>query len=160
SFQADRHRRAKVYLKRLSHRAAFNTWDRLPPPVNRESASVAPFPALRWISQSALVALAVVLPFELVKPVAPLGPLQLSSVEVFLYLTVGSWLGSWLGSRLARRVAGGRAAAGTVRRRGPLAIWRELPEVHRAAALWSLALLLAAALAPVARGSAVKFALR
>ena len=60
--------------------------------MNRESPFVAPFPALRWISQAALVALSVALPFELVKPVAPLGPLQLSSVEVFLYLTIGTWL--------------------------------------------------------------------
>jgi O-antigen ligase len=41
-----------------------------------------------------------------------------------------------------------------------MAIWRGLPEVHRAAALWSFALVLSAALAPVARASAVKFALR
>src|SRR6185503_18665153 len=44
--------------------------------------------------------------------------------------------------------------------RGPLATWRGLSEVHRAAALWSLALLLSAALAPLGRASAVKFALR
>ena len=120
--------------------------------MNRESPFVAPFPALRWISQAALVALAVVLPFELVKPVAPLGPLQLSSVEVFLYLTVGSWF--------ADQGTAWWAARGAAGARSPLAIWRGLSEVHRAAALWSLALLLSAVLAPVARGSAVKFALR
>jgi hypothetical protein len=120
--------------------------------VNRESPFVALLPALRWISQAALLALSVALPFELVRPVAPLGPLKLSSVEVFLYLTVGAWLA-------ARCVAwwAGRGRAGALRQP---ATWRGLSEVHRAAGLWSLALLLSAALAPFERAAAVKFALR
>jgi len=126
--------------------------------VNRESPSVAPFPALRWISQAALFALAVVLPFELVKPVAPLGPLQLSSVEVFLYLMVGSWLAARAAAWWAGR--GRDRVPVLARARGPLALWRGLSEVHRATALWSLALLLSAALAPDHRTPALKFALR
>jgi O-antigen ligase len=97
------------------------------------------------------VALAAALPFELVRPVAPLGPFQLSSVEVFLYATVGLWA-AW---RLALLVEGAGA-----RSRSPLVWWRALPEAQRAAAVWSLVLLLSAALAPLARGAAVKFALR
>jgi O-Antigen ligase len=108
--------------------------------------------------------LAAALPFELVRPVAPLGPLQLSSVEVFLYATLGSWLAArcagWVpqtgggGDGGARRGGATRAGFGVVGR------WRRLSEVHRAAALWSLVLLLSALLAPLARASAVKFALR
>ena len=110
--------------------------------------------SLRWFAQSALVVLAAALPFELVRPVAPLGPLQLSSVEVFLYAAVGLWFAS-------------RALAVAAQRRlpwsgpgGVRAWWRTLPESHRAVAAWSLVLVLSGLFAPVERGAAIKFALR
>ena len=108
--------------------------------------------SLRQLGRGSLALLATVLPFELVRPVAPLGPLKLSSVELFLYASVGIWL-------LARLVPV-FSSAPSARWRPSLAAWRALPEGHRAAAGWALALALAAMLAPLERGAAVKFALR
>lgn len=98
--------------------------------------------------------LAAALPFELVQPVAPLGPLQLSSVEVFLYATVGLWMAS-RALVLAARGALPWSGPGGVR-----AWWRALPESYRAVAGWSLVLLLSGLFAPLDRGAAIKFALR
>jgi hypothetical protein len=121
--------------------------------VNRESPSVALFPALRWFSQASLVVLAAALPFELVRPVAPLGPLKLSSVELFLYATVGSWLAS--------RSAAAWVQRGTMRDwPHPRRLWRNLSRTHRAAALWAMVLLVSALAAPMGRAPAIKFALR
>jgi len=119
--------------------------------VNSESRSVF---SLRWFAQSALVVLAAALPFELVRPVAPLGPLELSSVEVFLYAVVGLWVAS----RAMVLLREGRlpwSGPGGVR-----AWWRTLPESHRAVAAWSLVLVLSGLFAPLERGAAIKFALR
>ncbi len=119
--------------------------------MNSESRTVF---SLRWFAQSALVVLAAALPFELVRPVAPLGPLELSSVEVFLYAAVGLWFAS-RALALAKRT--GPAASGGAGVRG---WWRGLPESHRAVAAWSLALVLSGLFAPLERGAAIKFALR
>jgi hypothetical protein len=119
--------------------------------VNIESRSVF---SLRWFAQSSLVVLAAALPFELVRPVAPLGPLQLSSVEVFLYATVGLWMAS-RGLVLAARGTWPWSGPG-----GARAWWRALPESYRAVAGWSLVLLLSGLFAPLERGAAIKFALR
>jgi hypothetical protein len=119
--------------------------------VNSESRSVF---SLRWFAQSALVVLAAALPFELVRPVAPLGPLQLSSVEVFLYAAVGLWAAS-RGIVLLRERRAPWSGPGGVR-----AWWRTLPGAHRAVAGWSLALVLSALFAPLERAAATKFALR
>jgi hypothetical protein len=121
--------------------------------VNRDGSVF----SLRRLGRASLVLLAAVLPFELVKPVAPVGPLQLSSVEVFLYASVGLWLAAQLANTPAPR------GAGVLARMRPLlsrAGWRGLPEAQRAVVCWSAVLLLSAALAPLARGAAIKFALR
>jgi hypothetical protein len=102
---------------------------------------------LRAFGRTALMVLAALLPFEKLEPLARIGPLQLSSVELFLYLALGAWglavLASfWAGERgLVERIE-----------RAPLA--------HRAIAAFGLVLLVSAALAPAARGTALKFALR
>ena len=119
--------------------------------MNSDSRSVF---SLRWFAQSSLVVLAAVLPFELVQPVAPLGPLQLSSVEVFLYATVGLWLA---GRALALAARGALPWSGPG---GVRAWWWALPESYRAAAAWSLVLVLSGLFAPLERGAAIKFALR
>ena len=91
--------------------------------------------------------LAALLPFEGLEPLARIGPLQLSSVELFLYLALAAWgaslvAGWWAGERdLLERL-------------------ERAPFAHRAVAVFGLVLLLSAALAPAARGTALKFALR
>jgi hypothetical protein len=90
-----------------------------------------------------LVALGAVLPFELTRPLGRLGPLEISSVELFLYAAVGVW-------------AAGVAAA-VLRGERP---WRSLPAAYVGVAAWALALMLSAALAPAERGAALKFTLR
>jgi hypothetical protein len=107
---------------------------------------------LRWLGRTSLALLAAVLPFELVRPVAPLGPLQLSSVELFLYATVALWAAA-RGTELAPRGVADRA-------RRPLTWWRRLPEAQRAAAVWAVVLLISALVAPIQRPAALKFALR
>ena len=46
---------------------------------------------LRACGRAALMVLAALLPFEKLEPLARLGPLQLSSVELFLYLALAVW---------------------------------------------------------------------
>jgi hypothetical protein len=102
---------------------------------------------LRTGARATLLVLAAALPFELVEPVTHVGPLQLSSVELFLYLTLAMWGASLLGALALRErslagLFGGRSAT------------------HRAVAWCALALLLSALLAVAPRGPGFKFALR
>jgi hypothetical protein len=102
---------------------------------------------LRACGRGTLGVLAALLPFERLEPLARIGPLQLSSVELFLYLALAVWgatlvAGWWAGERdLRARLA-------------------RVPFAHRAVAVFGLVLLFSAALAPAARGTALKFALR
>jgi len=102
---------------------------------------------LRACGRAALMVLAALLPFEKLEPLARIGPLQLSSVELFLYLALAVWgatlvAGWWAGERdLLERL-------------------ERAPFAHRAVAVFGLVLLLSAALAPALRGTALKFALR
>ncbi|HVZ86955.1 MAG TPA: hypothetical protein VHG72_08295, partial [Polyangia bacterium] len=102
---------------------------------------------LRSSGRVALLALAVVLPFEAIEPLARVGPLQLSSVELFLYLALAAW-GASLAAGFA---AGDRDLARRVGR------W---PPAHRAVIALALVTFVSAAAAPDARAPAVKFALR
>ena len=102
---------------------------------------------LRAFGRGALMVLAALLPFEKLEPLARIGPLQLSSVELFLYLALAAWgvtlvAGWWVGERdLLERL-------------------ERAPFAHRAVAVFGLVLFLSAAFAPAARGPALKFALR
>jgi len=102
---------------------------------------------LRRCAGAALVGLAVALPFELEVPLARVGPLQLSSVEVFLYLALATWLGARvvasIGARPARRLD-----------------WLWPSGAHLALAALAVVILVSALAAPVARASAIKFGLR
>ncbi len=99
---------------------------------------------MRRLSATLLAATAGILPFELVATM-PLGPLRISSVELFLYATLATWGVSCLGDPAARR---------------ELLDPRRWPGVLRAAAALGLVLLLSAARAPEFRGAAFKSALR
>jgi hypothetical protein len=102
---------------------------------------------LRAAGRAALVVLAAALPFEGANPLTHLGPLQLSSVELPLYLV----LALWGASVAAGFLAGERDLVGRIAR---------LPRAHFAVAGFALALALSAAFAPALRAPAVKFALR
>jgi O-Antigen ligase len=102
---------------------------------------------LRAFGRLALLVLAAALPFEQIDPLARIGPLQLSSVELFLYLA----LAAWGLAAAARFLSGDRDLAGWVRR-VPAAAW--------AVAAFALTTFVSAAAATDARGPAVKFALR
>jgi O-antigen ligase/polysaccharide polymerase Wzy-like membrane protein len=102
---------------------------------------------LRVSGRACLVVLAALLPFEMAEPLARVGPLQISSVEIFLYLALAAWgaalLAGWLsGDRDAR------------------AWLRQLPRPHAAAAVLVAVLFASAACAPELRATALKFALR
>ena len=102
---------------------------------------------LRAVGRIALLSLAVVLPFEMMDPLARLGPLQLSSVELFLYLA----LACWGASLVAAWVAGERAL-------GP---WlRRLPAAHRAVLCFAVVVMASAMAATAPRAPGFKFALR
>ncbi len=101
----------------------------------------------RDLGHASLTLLAALLPFEMSEPIARVGPLQISSVEIFLYLALAAWgislCAGWLeGDRDLR------------------AWWRRAPEAHRAVLVWSLVLVASAVCAPAWRGTALKFALR
>jgi O-Antigen ligase len=102
---------------------------------------------LRKGGRAALLVLAAVLPFELAVPITRLGPLQLSSVELFLYVTLALW-----GASLVAAVG-----AGDLRIERAV---RTFSASQRAVAGFALALFLSAALADAPRGPAFKFALR
>ncbi|HXJ19712.1 MAG TPA: O-antigen ligase family protein [Polyangia bacterium] len=95
---------------------------------------------LRSCAGGALVATAAALPFEL-EATLPLGPLRLSSVEIFLYATLALWGASVVVWPAALRSA----------KRDP---------AHRAAAAMALVMLASAAVAPAFRAAAIKFTLR
>jgi hypothetical protein len=102
---------------------------------------------LRALGRGTLFLLAALLPFERIEPLAHLGPLQLSSVELFLYLALAAW-----GASLCARFWAGERD-----------VWRRLrgaPRAHRAVALFALVVFASALLAPQSRGAALKFALR
>ena len=86
---------------------------------------------------AALGLLAALLPFELTQPVLLLGSIEVTNVELALYLVLIVWAVIWLR---------GRRSAWTV--------------VHSAAAAWLAVVVFAALLAPTGRGEALKFALR
>ena len=103
---------------------------------------------LRTFGRAALTVLAALLPFEQLEPLARIGPLQLSSVELFLYLALATWglavvASWWAGERddLVERI-------------------ERAPFAHHAVAAFGLVVLVSAAVAPAARGTALKFALR
>jgi len=102
---------------------------------------------LRAFGRLALLALALALPFEGIEPLARLGPFQLSSVELFLYITLGAW-GLAVTAGFA---AGDRDLLGRLRR-APAATW--------AVVAFAMAVFISAAVATASRGPALKFALR
>jgi hypothetical protein len=102
---------------------------------------------LRWLLQSLLVLLALVLPFE--AQLFRLGPLWITTVELVLYATVGTW-----GLSCARRIAIKPSAFFETAR----AAFRD-PMVGAAMA-WCVLLMTSALAAPAFRAASVKFALR
>jgi hypothetical protein len=114
---------------------------------------------LRAFGRLALLCLALVLPFEAIDPIAHLGPLQLSSVELFVYLALGAWGLAVVAGLVAGFVAGpasGFAAVG----RDLLGRLRRAPAASWAVAAFAVATFLSAAVATASRGPALKFALR
>jgi hypothetical protein len=113
------------------------------------ASTIAPtLPASTGLSRAARGALAVLafaLPFELVAPLGHVGPLQLTSVELVLYVAL-----AFSGLALAVEILPGW-------RRLP---WRRIATRHAGVAAFALVLLLSAARAPLARSDAIKFALR
>ncbi|HEY6477893.1 MAG TPA: O-antigen ligase family protein, partial [Polyangia bacterium] len=106
---------------------------------------------LRAFGRLALLVLAVALPFERIEPLARLGPLQLSSVEVFLYLALAAW---------GLAAAAGIATSFAAGERDLLARVRRAPAAYWAVAAFALATFVSAAVATASRGPALKFALR
>jgi hypothetical protein len=102
-------------------------------------------PGLRRAAIGALALVALALPFELVAPLARVGPLQLSSVELPLYLALA---------------LAAVAIAADVLPRWKQLPWRAIARRHGGVALFALVLVLSAARAPLARPEAMKFALR
>ena len=103
--------------------------------------------ALRGTATASLIALAAMLPFELEAPLGHVGPLQLSSVEVFLYLALATWA--------AARVA---ASFGAVPSRR--LAWVLPSRAHRALAALAVVFVVSALAASDGRAAALKFALR
>ena len=100
---------------------------------------------LSRIARAAIASLAFALPFEPVAPLARVGPLQLTSVELFLYVALALSAAAIVTDLLPRW------------RQLP---WRRIAVVHAGVAAFALVLLLSAARAPLARPDAIKFALR
>ena len=97
------------------------------------------------LARAALALLAFALPFEPTAPVARVGPLQLTSVELVLY------------AALALSAA---AIAVDVLPRWRELPWRRIAVRHAGVAALALVLVASAAHAPLARAEAIKFALR
>ena len=102
-------------------------------------------PWLRDAARAALAVLAFALPFELFTPLARLGPLQLTSVELVLY------------AALALSAA---AIAIDLLLDGKRLAWREIAARHAGVVAFAVVLVLSALRAPLARPDAIKFALR
>jgi hypothetical protein len=117
---------------------------------------------LRRIGRGTLVVLAVALPFERIDPIARVGPLALSSVEIFIYAVVALWAAAraaaFVGARAPGAVAVGVPAGAPDGTAAPW--WRRAPEAYYAVAIWSLVLIASALCAPATRPAAIKFALR
>jgi hypothetical protein len=116
---------------------------------SRADATPTPTPAearrlIRTAARALLVALGVVLPFEI--PLGRLGPVTVTTVEAVMYLLLGAWM-------LEKALAGPARVGPGLRRaaRDPL---------DRAVALWFGALIVCAATAPAHRVAAAKFTLR
>jgi hypothetical protein len=92
---------------------------------------------LERLALAALLLLGLLLPFELKEPLLRLGPPAVTNVELALYLALAAW-------------------AASQARQG----WPRWTAAHTPVLAWACALGLSAALAPVERGLAVKFALR
>jgi len=103
--------------------------------------------ALEMVARAAFMLLAACLPFELVTPIARVGPLALTSVELALYVALGAG-----------------AAALTARALSvPCGVAVRLPRLTAldvAVGAFAVVLLVSAARAPLLRGTAFKFALR
>ncbi len=84
-----------------------------------------------------LMILAALLPFELTNPIASLGPIVITDVELALYLVLGVWIIAALRTRHIR--------------------WTL---AHTGVSIWLAAILVTALLAPIDRAAAIKFALR
>jgi O-antigen ligase len=114
-----------------------------------EAAPASPVPAgivrLRRAARGALVLAALALPFELLTPLARVGPLQLTSVELVLYVALA--------------LSGAAVAADALTGWKQLP-WRRIAARHAGVLLFVIVLLLSAARAPLARTDAMKFAFR
>lgn len=106
---------------------------------------------LRAFGRLALLGLALALPFEGIEPVTRLGPLQLSSVELFLYVALAAWGLAVAVGFAADLVAGERDLFGRL---------RDTPVAYWTVAAFALVTLMSAAAATASRGPALKFALR
>jgi len=97
------------------------------------------------LARAAIASLAFALPFEPVAPLARVGPLQLTSVELFLYVALALSAAAIVMDLLPRW------------KEMP---WRRIAARHAGVAAFALVLLLSAASASLARPDAFKFALR
>jgi len=130
-------------LSSLSPSPAAPAWSAAP--ASLASPASGTVSALRRAARGALALLALALPFELRAPLARVGPLQLSSVELVLYVALAL-----------------SAAAIAVELLPPLTKlpWREIARRHAGVVLFAIVLVASAARAPLARADAMKFALR
>src|SRR5262249_22106515 len=120
------------------------------------SATPAVARRLRAAGRGLLVLLAAALPFELVRALAKVGPLEISSVELFLYAALTLWGLVVLAGQLGRGAPSLSDALGRwrARARGQAAA---LGDPHVAVAAWAAVLIASAALAPADRAAAMKF---
>jgi len=130
-------------LSSLSPSSPAPTWSEAPESLASPGSGAVS--TLQRAARGALALTALALPFELGAPLARVGPLQLSSVELVLYVA------------LALSAA---AIAVDVLPRLTRLPWREIAQRHAGVALFAIVLLASAARAPLARADAMKFALR
>lgn len=101
----------------------------------------------RRLARVALLAMAAALPFEMETPIARLGPLRLSSVELFLYVALGAWIAA-------------RAWAAWGAPPGRRLDWVLPSRTHWALAALAIVMIVSAAAASTGRAAAFKFSLR